>query len=234
MTNSILADLKHYIGTVSTYDVFDTDIMMNANGAFFALHQLGAGPPKVFTVFNAEQTWGDFSKDPSLIAAVKQYVYLKVKSIFDPPSTSFVIQSNEKVMEELEWRIREYCDGNVPDNEAEESPPPKPFNPDILTDVEAEGILNLIFGTEDPNAWKWLIATKPEIRDILNLIFGNEDPDHWEELIATKPEIKEVLDKVFGQIGVDTDLCTCRKDVASCPEVQSLLDKIFGCDELEE
>lgn len=233
MNNSILADLKHYIGTVSTYDVFDADILMNANTAFFTLHQLGAGPPKPFNVINAEQTWSDFSKDPGIISAVKQYVYLKVRSVFDPPSTSFVIQSNEKVMEELEWRIREYCSGTIPDNEAEETPPPKPFNPDILTDPEAEAILNLIFGGgDDPDSWKWLIATRPEVKDILNLIFGNEDPDNWGALIATKPEIKCVLDRVFGGMGIDTG-CTCGQDVASRPEIEALLENIFGCDRKE-
>lgn len=232
MNNSILSDLKQYIGTVSTYDVFDSDILMNANSAFFALHQLGAGPPKPFSVLSAEETWDDFSKDPYLIGPVKQYVYLKVKSVFDPPSTSFVIQSYEKATQELEWRIREYCDGNILDNDAEEVPPPKPFDPDILTDPEAEAILNLIFGSETSNDWSAIIATKPEIRDILNLIFGNEDPDNWEELIATRPEIKEVLNKVFGELESDNSTsCGCRNDLASEPEVQFLLDTIFGCDE---
>lgn len=228
MDHSILADLKQYIGTVSTYDVFDSDILMNANAAFFTLHQLGAGPPKVFTVLDAEQTWKDFSKDPSLIAAVKQYVYLKAKMVFDPASTSFVIQSHEKVLQELEWRIREYCDCNVPDNEPGEEQPPKPFVPDVLTDAEAEAILNLIFGGEDPNGWKWIIASNPEIRDILNLIFGNEDPENWEELIATRPEIEEILNAVFGK---QTSNCECR-DVATRPEVEELLNTIFGsCEE---
>lgn len=230
MSHSILADLKQYIGTVSTYDVFDADILMNANSAFFTLHQLGAGPPKVFTLLNGEQTWSDFSKDPSLISAVKQYVYLKVKAVFDPPSTSFVIQSNEKVISELEWRIREYCDGNIPDNKCEEEPPKKPFDPDILTDAEAEAILNLIFGSDDPNAWKWLIATKPEIKDILNLIFGNEDPDNWEAIIATRPEVKHILDRVFGK---DIPQSGCQ-DVATRAEIDSILASIFGSCEAEE
>lgn len=229
MDNSILADLKHYVGTVSTYDVFDADITMNANSAFFTLHQLGAGPPKVFVLTSSEQTWNDFSKDPSLIAAVKQYVYLKVKSVFDPPSTSFVIQSNEKVIEELEWRIREYCEGNISDNEREDEPPSKPFNPDVLTDAEAEAILNLIFGSEDPDSWGDLIATHPEVRDILNLIFGNEDPDNWEELIATKPEIKDLLDQIFGNgIGSGDGY---GDDVATKEEVKTLLNEIFGIEE---
>lgn len=202
MKHSILRDLKQYIGAVSTYDVFDPDIMMNANAAFFTLHQLGAGPPKPFVLTDSEQAWEDFSKDPGLISSVKQYVYLRVKSVFDPPSTSFVISSNEKVLAELEWRIREYCDCRIPDNEEECPQPLKPFKPDILTDPEAESILNLIFnGVDDPDSWKDLIATHPEVKEVLESVFGSgssEEPGIPGQNIATRDEIMDVINSIFG------------------------------------
>jgi hypothetical protein len=36
---------------------------------------------------------------------VKSYVFLKVKQLFDPPQTSYLITATEKQIQELEWRL---------------------------------------------------------------------------------------------------------------------------------
>lgn len=154
MDESILNNLKKYCGIDPAYDIFDRDVLMNANAVFFELHQLGAGPPNPFVLSNPSQTWSEFSSDPAVVSASEQYLYLKVRSVFDPPSTSFVIQSMEKTIAELEWRIRDYCAGLVPDNPEPETDetehPDDTENPDgcnhvVATDPEAESVLDLVF-----------------------------------------------------------------------------------------
>lgn len=43
--------------------------------------------------------------NPSQLEAVKSYVYLKVKLLFDPPLSSSVIEATNRMISELEWRL---------------------------------------------------------------------------------------------------------------------------------
>jgi hypothetical protein len=52
--------------------------------------------------------WSDFITDPSddlQYNSVKTYVFLRVRSLFDPPQTSYLITATEKQIQELEWRL---------------------------------------------------------------------------------------------------------------------------------
>lgn len=99
---SILDDIKHRVGPSVDYDHFDTDILDAINTAFAILQQRGA---KEFEVVDNTTTWSDYSDDKTLIGLVRTYVYNKVRLIFDPPSSSFVLSAMEKQNEELEFRI---------------------------------------------------------------------------------------------------------------------------------
>lgn len=130
MQHSILNDVKKYVGIDRFYDVFDSDMYMNINAAFAAVQQLGAGPNKPFTLSSQETTWSDFSTDEVVISFVRQIIYLRVKRVFDPPTTSFVIQMQSEQLSELEWRLRDYCSGiEFFEEESEpELPPPPQMN----------------------------------------------------------------------------------------------------------
>lgn len=99
---SILDDIKHRVGPSVDYDHFNTDILDAINTAFAILQQRGA---KDFEVVDNTTTWNDYSDDKTLIGLVRTYVYNKVRLIFDPPSSSFVLSAMEKQNEELEFRI---------------------------------------------------------------------------------------------------------------------------------
>ena len=99
---SILDDIKHRVGPSVDYDHFNTDILDAINTAFAILEQRGG---KVFEVTDNTTTWSDYSDDKTLIGLVRTYVYNKVRLIFDPPSSSFVLSAMEKQNEELEFRI---------------------------------------------------------------------------------------------------------------------------------
>lgn len=105
MTDSILESTKKVLGIESDYTAFDVDILMHINSVFSTLNQLGVGPADSFTIEDKIPTWADFLETKKNINSVKTYVYLKVRLIFDPPSTSFAIESMQKQIQEFEWRL---------------------------------------------------------------------------------------------------------------------------------
>lgn len=102
---SILDSIKKLLGLSSDYDQFDTDIVLHINSVFLNLAQLGVGPENGFMITGDGETWYDFIQDDVELQAVKSYVYLKVKLLFDPPLSSAVIQSINSMISELEWRL---------------------------------------------------------------------------------------------------------------------------------
>lgn len=103
---SILLDIKKMLGLAPEYDAFDTDIIININSVFMVLNQLGVGPNKPYSINGSIETWSDFAPDIDNVMALKTYIYLRVKLLFDPPSSSFVIESINKQIAELEWRLK--------------------------------------------------------------------------------------------------------------------------------
>ena len=44
-------------------------------------------------------------KDKKFLEAVKSYMYLKVRLLFDPPASSTVMESMNRLANEFEWRL---------------------------------------------------------------------------------------------------------------------------------
>lgn len=105
MDESILNSIKKLLGPDSSYTVFDPDIILHINSVFATLHQLGVGPSDGFEITGDSETWSDFIGDSKILNSVKTYVYIKVRLLFDPPTSSFVLTNLEKTAEELEWRL---------------------------------------------------------------------------------------------------------------------------------
>ena len=102
--DSILSSVKKSIGTAEEYTAFDADIIMHTNTVLSILHQIGIGPDEGFQIDGYDQKWEDlFGNDPRL-NFIKSYVYLKVRLLFDPP-TGTVLESMNRTISELEWRI---------------------------------------------------------------------------------------------------------------------------------
>lgn len=102
---SILISIKKLLGLEADYTVFDADITMHINSVFMILNQLGVGPEKCFKIDDDLAVWTDFTEDIEQVEAVKTYIYHKVKMLFDPPSSSAVIEANKQIISELEWRL---------------------------------------------------------------------------------------------------------------------------------
>ena len=119
MNDSILDSVKKIIGISPDYYAFDQDIIMHINSVFMVLRQLGIGPTEGFSISNRTSTWSDYISDMSLLEAVKTYVGLKVRLIFDPPTNSTLLQAISNNVSELEWRLNVEVDpGQAVDNAA--------------------------------------------------------------------------------------------------------------------
>lgn len=107
MEQSILKSTKKILGIADSYDVFDLDIITHINTAFSTLTQLGVGPVAGFMIDDESEEWDDFIDpltDPQY-NSVRSYVFLKVRYLFDPPTTSYLITATERQISELEWRL---------------------------------------------------------------------------------------------------------------------------------
>lgn len=102
---SILTSIKKLLGIAEEYEFFDEDIIMHINSVFMILNQLGVGPSDGFRIEDKTTTWDDYISDNKNLDAVKSYIHLKVKLLFDPPLSSAVIESMKQMIQELEWRL---------------------------------------------------------------------------------------------------------------------------------
>lgn len=111
--DSILTSIKKLLGITDEYEHFDADIIMNINTVFMTLNQIGVGPETGFSILDKNDIWEDFlPPDDKNFAPVKTYVYLKVKMVFDPPSSSIVMEAMNKIASELEWRMNSQVEIN--------------------------------------------------------------------------------------------------------------------------
>jgi hypothetical protein len=107
---SILTSIKKLLGIAEEYTHFDADLIMHINSVFSILTQIGVGPPEGFSIKDESSVWGDFVPEKSKWELIKSYTYMKVKILFDPPLISSVIESMNRMISELEWRIQVAAD----------------------------------------------------------------------------------------------------------------------------
>lgn len=117
MMESILLSIKKLLGIMPEYTNFDDDIIIHINTAFAILNQLGVGPKSGFMIVDENSSWNDYTNEKNL-NMVKTYIYLKVRLLFDPPTSSALIESINRTLSEIEWRI--FLEG---DPKIEDTPP---------------------------------------------------------------------------------------------------------------
>lgn len=104
--DSILTSVKKLLGITEECKHFDTDIIIHINSVFLTLQQIGVGPSNGFSISDEYATWDSYlPEDNPSFEAVKSYIYLKVRLLFDPPSSSAVMESMKNMANELEWRL---------------------------------------------------------------------------------------------------------------------------------
>ena len=112
MEDSILASIRELLIGDKDDVSFDADLVFDINTALNILTQVGVGPTTGFKITSEEEKWSDFITD-SRLELVKDFVKYKVRSMFDPPTSSFVLENMNKVIDELLWRINVTVDEGI-------------------------------------------------------------------------------------------------------------------------
>ena len=113
---SILVYVKKLLGIQSDYSHFDPDIIYGINAAFAVLTQLNVGPEEGFSISNDSTKWNEFIQDNARLSLVKEYVCLKTRLLFDPPTSAALIDVINKSLSEYEWRLFVASEGGEKQN----------------------------------------------------------------------------------------------------------------------
>ena len=103
---SILITIKQMLGPGAEHEHFDPEIINHINSVLADLTQMGIGPSEGFRIEDETSIWSDFiGTDTTKFEAVKSYIYLRVRLIFDPPTSSAVISAYQRDIDKWEWRL---------------------------------------------------------------------------------------------------------------------------------
>lgn len=112
-STSILDSIKKLLGISPSDDGFDQEVKDLINAEFLALHQLNVGPENGFSINGLDEIWSDYTDDKLLQDAVRQFIYLRVRMIFDPPASSVVADAINNRISELEFRLNVQAEGDA-------------------------------------------------------------------------------------------------------------------------
>lgn len=102
---SILLSIKEMLGPSAEDPHFDPQIIMHINSVFMDLTQIGVGPSDGFIIEDETALWTDFVSDTKKLAAVKSYMYLRVRLLFDPPASATIVEAMNRDIDRYEWRL---------------------------------------------------------------------------------------------------------------------------------
>lgn len=103
--SSILTGTKLSLGITEDNTDFDEILMVHINTVLNILTQLGVGPSDGFLISDASTQWEDLLEKSKLLDLTKTYMSMKVRMMFDPPTSSSVAEAYNRMISELEYRI---------------------------------------------------------------------------------------------------------------------------------
>ncbi len=101
---NILESIKILLGVESHINAFDAELLMHINSAIAELIQGGVGPQDTNFSVGADTAWSEFSNSTNVVSYSKEYIYCKVRLLWDPPTNSFVCDGFRKSADEAYWR----------------------------------------------------------------------------------------------------------------------------------
>lgn len=103
MDSSILVDVRAMTDVGQYTNSFDDKLIPLINTYLFRSAQAGVGQ-KGFMVKDTKATWRDFiGENAEQYAAIKDYIGIRVKLIFDPPESAALLAALKEEAKELEW-----------------------------------------------------------------------------------------------------------------------------------
>lgn len=115
MKDSILLSIKKLLGIDRNENAFNQDIIIHINTVLSVLYQLGLGK-KSFFITGEKETWSELLDSSSYkedLELVKTFIYLRVRLLFDPPTSGVLREAMERQISELEWRINFQVEGGM-------------------------------------------------------------------------------------------------------------------------
>lgn len=110
MDGSILADIREICDVGRDTIDFDGQLIPLINTFLFRSAQFGVGK-KGFMIRGMEERWEDFiDQSAECFAALKSYIGLRVRLIFDPPDSSALVTALMEEAKELEWCLYNEAD----------------------------------------------------------------------------------------------------------------------------
>jgi len=113
LITSVLTSIKKLLGIEAIYTNFDQDIVMHINSVLMTVNQLGLGPDTGLFITDDTKTWEDLFGTRTDLYALKTYIYLKVRLVFDPPQFGYLVEAINNQCIELAWRLNIQAEGVV-------------------------------------------------------------------------------------------------------------------------
>jgi hypothetical protein len=107
MLTSILQTTRVLVGVTKDVTHFDDQLLPHINTALMNLSQLGVGPATGYRITGDTETWEDYlGTEFTNLESVKNYIALYTRLVFDPPTSSYVVEVLQRSLAELEWRLK--------------------------------------------------------------------------------------------------------------------------------
>lgn len=104
MNESILNTIKKLLGIDENYTFFDQDLIIHINSAIFVLSDIGVKKALDYRITDDTAVWSDLIPEEKNLEPIKTFIYIRVRKIFDPPSSA-VATALDETLKEMEWRI---------------------------------------------------------------------------------------------------------------------------------
>jgi hypothetical protein len=107
-SDSILNTIKRSLDIATDDTSFDTSLLLNINSVFSDLYQLGLGTygSDEHEINDENDLWSTVLGTTKNMNMIKSYVTLRVRLLFDPPTTGFTTTSFQAQIDKMEWRIK--------------------------------------------------------------------------------------------------------------------------------
>ena len=110
MNEGILKTIKSMLNIEDDITDFDQDLIVLINSSLSTLYQLGIGDTP-FNITGTDETWTQLLGEKDYyLESVKELIYLDVKLVFDPPTSSMVMDAYKEKRKEDQWRIAAQVD----------------------------------------------------------------------------------------------------------------------------
>ena len=139
MNESILDSIKSLLPIDKDITDFDGDLIVLINSSLSRLLQLGVGD-KPFRIEGSSETWSQLLNKEEYLDAVKEVVFIDVKMVFDPPTSSVVKEALKAIRNEDMYRITTQIEIANPLEEPEDEYKEIDYN-DLINKPSLDGVV---------------------------------------------------------------------------------------------